>query len=157
MKILLACCSLLLVCSCASRPSSDFQSGDAESAIRKADAAFEAAARSGDANALANTYTADGVLLPPNAPIMRGREAVRAFWSAFVGSATALDLTLMPTEVQQAGDLAVEMGQYRLHMTPKSASTAINDEGKYLVEWRKVDGQWKIARDMFNSDMPAPR
>lgn len=149
--------SLVLFCACASRPSSEFQAGDAESAIRKADAAFEAGARAGDANVLASAYTADAVLFPPNAPMMRGRDAILAFWSAFLGSASNVDLTLTTTDVQQSGDLAVETGQYRLHMTPKTAAAPIIDEGKFLLAWRKVDGQWKIVRDMFNSDLPVPR
>lgn len=156
MKSLMAC-SLIVFAACASRPSADFQSGDAENAIRKADAAFSTAARAGDANALADTYAADALLLPPNMPMLRGREAIRAFWSGLLGSASAVDLTLNTTEVQQSGDLAMEMGQYRLHMTPKNATTPVNDEGKFLLAWRKVDGQWKIARDMFSSDMPPAR
>lgn len=144
--------SLLLLAACASGPSNDFQAGDAEAAIRKADAAFEAGARAGDANVLANTYAADAVLLPPNMPMIRGRDAIHTFWSGLVGGVTSLDVSLNTTDVQQSGDLAVETGTYRLQMTPKNATAAVNDEGKFLIAWRKIDGQWKIVRDMFSSD-----
>lgn len=28
-------------------------------------------------------------------------------------------------------------------------------KGKYIVLWKKVDGEWKLFRDIFNSDLPA--
>ena len=28
-------------------------------------------------------------------------------------------------------------------------------KGKYIVLWKKVDGKWKLFRDIFNSDLPA--
>ena len=31
----------------------------------------------------------------------------------------------------------------------------LTDTGKYVVVWRKIDGKWKAAADIFNSDLPA--
>jgi ketosteroid isomerase-like protein len=149
-------CSMLLVCACASRPSSDFQSGDAESAIRKAESGFMTAVRGGDVDAMTNLYASNAVLLPPNAPAMPNHDAIHAFWGGMMATASAVDLTLTTSDVQQSGDLAVETGQYVLHLTPKNATTPVNDQGKYLVAWRKVGGQWKMIRDAFSSDLPAP-
>jgi len=33
------------------------------------------------------------------------------------------------------------------------AGTSV-DKGKRPTEWRKVDGTWKVAADMANSDLP---
>jgi hypothetical protein len=30
----------------------------------------------------------------------------------------------------------------------------VNDRGKYIVIWRKVGCQWKLHRDIFNTNMP---
>jgi hypothetical protein len=30
------------------------------------------------------------------------------------------------------------------------------DEGKYIVIWKQVEGQWKLHRDILNSSRPAP-
>jgi len=30
------------------------------------------------------------------------------------------------------------------------------DAGKYIVIWKREDGQWKLHRDIFNSSLPAP-
>jgi ketosteroid isomerase-like protein len=33
----------------------------------------------------------------------------------------------------------------------------VMDDGKYATVWKKqVDGSWKLAVDMFNSNMPLP-
>ncbi len=30
------------------------------------------------------------------------------------------------------------------------------DKGKYVVVWKKQNGNWKMYRDIWNSNMPAP-
>ena len=43
----------------------------------------------------------------------------------------------------------MEMGRYELMAGGNKV-----DEGKYLVEWKKVDGRWLLHRDMPSTDMP---
>lgn len=99
-------------------------------------------------------YAADAVLMPPNGPAIEGTEGLRAFW---VGAMKNPDLTLTfaPTHVvvSEGGDMAYDIGTYQ--MTTKSADGTMEDEGKYLVVWRKMDGEWKVVADMFNSNQPA--
>ena len=53
-------------------------------------------------------------------------------------------------------DLAYDRGTYSMTVTPPGAAP-IEDRGKYLTIYRKqADGSWKIARVMFNSDLPLP-
>ena len=35
------------------------------------------------------------------------------------------------------------------------AENKMIDKGKYVVVWKPVNGEWKLFRDIFNSDMPA--
>ncbi len=30
------------------------------------------------------------------------------------------------------------------------------DKGKYIVVWKKENGDWKVWRDIWNSDNPPP-
>jgi ketosteroid isomerase-like protein len=30
----------------------------------------------------------------------------------------------------------------------------IEDSGKFVVAWKKVNGEWKVAYDIYNSDKP---
>ena len=50
------------------------------------------------------------------------------------------------------GDMALDRGWYRL--SAQGPNGPINDTGKYVVVWRKVDGKWKVASDIFNTDLP---
>ena len=149
----LAALVVLVSCSSSSAPrSSDFMSGEAEAAIRRADSQFAANARAGNAAVLTDDfYSADAVVMPPNAPGLRGREAIAGFWSQFL-AANAVDLALTPeTVTQSCGDLAVENGHYDLTVTPKGGQ-ASHDSGKYIVVWKKSNGRWWATQDIFNSN-----
>lgn len=124
-------------------------SNDAAPAIAKLNPEFMAAANAGDAARLAAFYTDDAFFMPPGAPAQHGHDAIRAAWAAFFSAGKAT-VTLTTDTIIQSCDLATEIGHY-------TASGAINEKGKYAVTWRKVDGRWLIAVDIFNSDSaPAP-
>jgi ketosteroid isomerase-like protein len=101
--------------------------------------------RSKDAAAIAQLYTEDGALMPPNMPIATGRPAIEQVWASMMRT-PGFDLTFAPEQilVAESGDLALDRGTYRLS----------EDTGKYVVVWRKVGGEWKAAADIFNSDKP---
>ena len=152
--ILVATAAILTACS-SSRPiSSDYSPGDAENAIRRSNADFVAAARSGNAQTLVDNYYApDAEVMAPNLPAFRGRDAIRAFWTAFLATGS-VDVALTSTNVTQpSSDVAIETGKYDLSLRPASGQ-AIKDAGKYMVLWKKSNGRWWAAEDIFNSDMP---
>jgi len=146
----------LMLAGCASSPSisSDYSPGDAENAIRRANSAFAANARSGNAQTVVdNFYAPEAVVMAPNMPALRGRDAILQFWTGFLASG-AVDLALTSTNVTQpSADLAIESGRYDLSLRPPSGQ-AIKDAGKYIVVWKKSNGQWRAAEDIFNSDLP---
>jgi uncharacterized protein (TIGR02246 family) len=115
-------------------------------AIEAGNQAFMAAFAAHDAAALAGLYTEEGKLLPPNAPIMEGRAAIQAFWQAVMGMGIAtaqLDIL----EVDALGNTAVEVSYFTLFL----ADGTVADQGKYIVEWKRVSGDWFLHRDIFNS------
>jgi ketosteroid isomerase-like protein len=58
-------------------------------------------------------------------------------------------------EVASSGDVGYTSGTYDLHANAPDGSP-FSDHGKYLTVWKKdTTGAWKVAADMFNSDMPA--
>ena len=129
---------------------------DAEEAIRKMDREFGAAAHAGNVDGMMTTYAADAVLMPPNLPAFRGRDAIRQFWSGLLASGK-IDANVVADKVIQSGDMAAELGHYALKITPKGGGTPIEDNGKFVLVWRKVGGQWRAISDIFNSDRPLPR
>lgn len=154
-KLLVLIGVMAIAAGCATNITQDISRGDAEVAIRRANPGFVTAARNGDAGAMAAYYTDDAVMMAPNVPAMRGRDGVRQFWSGFL-AAGRVEVTLTTDEVVQSGDLATEVGHYDVTITPATGA-AIRDSGKYVNTWRKTNGRWFIAYDIFNSDRPAPR
>jgi uncharacterized protein (TIGR02246 family) len=110
-----------------------------------------AAYNRGDAAAMAALYTEDGQLLAPNAPTMTGREAVQGFWQAVMDMGVE-KVAIFTGEVEDHGDTATEVSEFKLF----GAGDQELDQGKFIVIWKKVDGQWKLHRDIFNSSNPAP-
>ena len=107
-----------------------------------------------DAAGIAELYAEDGAVMPPNAPIGKGRTAIRQTWASMMQT-PGFDLVIVPEQivVSSAGDMALDRGTYRLTIAP--GGTTQTDTGKYVVVWRKIDGEWKAAADIFNSDLPA--
>ena len=94
-------------------------------------------------------FTEDASFLPPNTPIKTGRPAIEAWARSFP---PVKELRLEPVEVVGRGDLAFVRGKYSLTLVGLAA-----DSGKYIEIWqRQADGSWKLARDIFNSDIPLP-
>lgn len=129
-----------------------------QAAIRAADTAFSTAAGAGDAAGLAAMYLPDASLMPPNAATVRGREGIRKFWGGLI-DAYRVNITLNAEEVEGRGDLAYSRGRYTLDLAPKVQGPApAHDEGKFLVIFRRQpDGIWRLAVDMYSSDLPVPK
>ncbi|HEX3578684.1 MAG TPA: DUF4440 domain-containing protein [Thermoanaerobaculia bacterium] len=153
----IAALAVLAACSSSPRMSSEYSPGDAENAIRRANGDFAANARAGNAATLVdNFYAPDAEVMAPNMPAFRGREAIRAFWTAFLATGS-VDVALTSTNVTQpSADFAIETGRYDLSLRPASGQ-AVKDAGKYMVLWKKSNGRWWAAEDIFNSDMPAAK
>jgi uncharacterized protein (TIGR02246 family) len=127
-------------------------------AIQAADSTFMTAANAGNVDAIAAVYADDAVLLPPNAPAQRGRDAIRTFWGGLLKTYT-LKFEVGSDLVEGRGDLAYNVGHYRFTAVPKDkANPGMADEGKFVEILKKQpDGSWKYAVDMYNSNLAGQR
>lgn len=107
-----------------------------------------------DAAGIAALYAEDGAVMPPNAPIGKGRAAIQQTWASMMRT-PGFDLIIAPEQivVSSSGDMALDRGTYSLTIAPNG--TTQTDTGKYVVVWRKIGSEWKAAADIFNSDLPA--
>lgn len=108
-----------------------------------------------DLDAIVDLYAPDGRFMPPNDPGVEGRRAIRKAWKMLL-EIPGMVLIFKPVsiEVSEAADMASDIGTYTLSFDGPDGRQ--EDRGKYLVVWKKVDGAWKVAADMFNSDLAAP-
>lgn len=123
-----------------------------EQAIRAIDAGWNQAMADGDVDAVVALYAEDGYLAPAGSPPISGEAGLREAWTGMLGL-PGLEIAIEPgtIDVAEAGDMAVESGAYVMAFDGEDGR--VEDEGKYVVAWKKVDGQWKVAADIFNSNL----
>jgi len=102
-----------------------------------------------DSNGMAELYTEEGQLLPPNGDFVRGKQALREFWQSIMDMGI-VSIRLETGEVEQHGDTAIEVSKGSLFVDGNEPA----DEVKYIVIWKRENGDWKLHRDIFNSSMP---
>lgn len=151
MRIALGCAILATVLGCGqARPVSE----EDKAALRAGADSFEVLVRAGNDTGVAQLYTENAVLMPPNEGIVEGRAAIRAY---FEKQPPEMELELTPVDLDGRGDLAYVRGTYVVSVPGTGGEPTIVDRGKYLEVQRRAGGnEWRIAVDMFNSDMPAP-
>ena len=117
--------------------------------IQRMNDKFSQAVAKGDFAAVANLYAEDAVLLPPGADIVdAGRTGIESFWAGAVMQVS--ELKLATQNVKALGSDAVEeVGTFTLK--PKGQQPQ-EVAGKYVVIWRNVGGEWKIATDIWNTN-----
>ena len=127
------------------------QAGDAKKAIDAANKTWGAAIAAGNAAGVAALYTDDALVMPPNGEAVSGRPAIEKAFQGMIASGVK-QATLTAKEVEAHGDTATEVGAYSIM---DGAGKEI-DRGKYIVVWKRVQGQWKLHRDIWNSNVPMP-
>lgn len=127
----------------------------AEEAVRAADLAWEKTFAAGDIDAAVAGCLENASMMAPNAPIATGKQAIRGLLSIVLG-APSLKISWVPVrvEVARSGDFAYTSGTYEVSFDEPGKRA--EDKGKYLTIWKKEGSVWKVAQDIFNSDLPAP-
>lgn len=131
------------------------QEPDVRAQISAVNARFCEALKRGDVAGMTAFYSKNAQLFPTHSDILNGKQAIEQFWreSIRAGIRGGRFTTL---EVEVYGNTAWESGEY----TMTGAGGKVFDRGKYLVIWKKEQGQWKLHRDIWNtnfapvSDMP---
>ena len=102
-------------------------------------------------DALDDVYTKSASILPPGAPLIAGRAAIKEFWTNMIQGANAKSAVLTSIDVMEAGDSIVEIGRAVLTVEPEGQG-ASEIEVKYVVYWLDEGGRWKWHVDIWNSN-----
>ncbi len=125
-------------------------------AFAAARAEYKRAFEAGDAAALAALFTEDGIQLPPDGEMRKGRTAIEQDFAAGFAETTSREVTITQTDMGASGSLAYEIGNFTLTLHVEGVADPIVDEGEYLVVSKRMeDGSWKIYAHMWGSDLPA--
>ena len=111
----------------------------------------------GNLEAALAVWSEDAVMMPPDMPVLEGKDAIRSFVER-AAQLPGFEISWEPVSVHVAhsGDMA--------YMNERNAMT-VNDSlgnphttyGKVVTVWRKnADGAWKNVVDMWNS-VPPPQ
>jgi uncharacterized protein (TIGR02246 family) len=123
-------------------------SAQSKAMVQKLNDAWTAAFNKGDAATVAGMYAEDAYVLPPGADIAKGRAAIEAFWKQAVQQLG--DAKLTTVDVLPLGRSAArEIGTVTLKTKAQPAQEIV---GKYVVVWRKIGGDWKLATDIWNTN-----
>jgi ketosteroid isomerase-like protein len=129
---------------------------EADAARPALDAQTTAFARlftAGQTDSLVAIHTADGWEMPPNGPSIHGADALRQMFAGQFAQVRGT-LTLRNEDVAVNGPMAVARG--RFNFTATAPATIPADSGKFLTHWHLINGQWKMAAVIWNSDAPLP-
>jgi ketosteroid isomerase-like protein len=134
------------VSACAGPTQQEFTRTDAE-AIKKSTADFAAAFNSKQLDKVIEFYVDNSVLMPPNKPLLRGRDTLKAFYGS--EAARGGQLTMEVEEVVGHGPLAYESGIYSI-----AYEGGGRDRGKYVLVLRNMAGTWRAEKTIWSSDLP---
>ncbi|MGH8431726.1 MAG: YybH family protein [Solimonas sp.] len=86
---------------------------------------------------------------PPGGALVRRRSAIAEQMAKEATGEFKIEISSLETGSQ--GDIGYNVGTFRVLGT----HGATVDTGKFIEVWKRVDGEWKIHADAYNSDAPA--
>ena len=114
---------------------------------------YQQSLNTSDARLAQSLYTRDGIFMPTEAPSGIGAEGILKAYE-YVFSQIQLNIEFFIEEIEVEGHMAFAVtsskGTVKIHANGMEAPEA----NRELFVFEKVDGQWKIARYMFNKTAP---
>ncbi|MGK2963631.1 MAG: YybH family protein [Gemmatimonadaceae bacterium] len=124
-----------------------------EAALRTAAPLWWDRYNAGDADGVAALYAEDAILMAPDVPAAVGRPAIREYLVGDIAASKSGGFTLAGGEVNGAG-AAGDQGWVSGSSSATDASGATVYRGNYISLYQRVNGEWLIIRDIWNSDTP---
>ena len=148
---------LALILAAPAASATDISGGTAADRERMAEISREwlDAYAAGDLDALMAIMHDDAIVMPHAQATSRGLDEVREYFATRIGR-PGVSFHDNLQEIRINGDWAYVMGTFSLEIAAADPNAApFVHAGRYLVLYEKVDGDWKMLRDMDNAAPPA--
>jgi len=153
-KLALLFCACIILFGCTRTPKVDTTAE--ANAIRDLENQWIAANKSKDIDKVMTFISPEVVMIEPNAPNYEGLQSIKELWGSMFADTTLLwetySATIDKIEVAASGELAYVRGITRMKMKTPEGITEF--KAKWVEIWKKIDGEWKFALAIANSDEP---
>jgi uncharacterized protein (TIGR02246 family) len=106
--------------------------------------------RNKDLEGMVDRFTENGSLKIPNAPLISGRDAIRANYERTLQLEDFnLDLSVLDVKVSEAGDMAYAQAEFAVSFTTPGGP--FSDKGITLMVLERQNNSWKIASENLSS------
>ena len=119
------------------------------SAIEQLLFSYRDALNASDVSKVLPLYTKDGVFMPTNAPTAKGQEQLKGSYE-FVFKTIQIHIDFFIQEIVLSGDYAYAVTNSKGTALIHASGQTVSEENRELFVLQKDNGQWKIARYMFN-------
>jgi len=108
-----------------------------------------------DVNEEMSYIAEDAVLVPPNGPLIEGKEVFEALIKNM--KKTEWDIGkpgrgVKTLEISASGDLAYDIGKYDI--VNKTPEGPVRSKGYFVTLYKKIEGQWKFMGQIWNNIEP---
>ena len=108
-----------------------------------------------DVNEEMSYIAEDAVLVPPNGPLIEGKEVFEALIKNM--KKTEWDMGkpgrgVKTLEISASGDLAYDIGKYDI--VNKTPEGPVRSKGYFVTLYKKIEGQWKFMGQIWNNIEP---
>jgi len=120
-----------------------------ETLLQAASERWDTAFTAHDTESMVALTTDEFVLIPPNAPPIRGTDAAQEFWRQ-TSPPDVEQTSLSVEETALQGDIAYRTGTYSQTLP----NGTVVKRGMFMDIWKRVDGYWRLHRHMYSISEP---
>ncbi|MBA2605080.1 MAG: DUF4440 domain-containing protein [Acidobacteria bacterium] len=91
-------------------------------------------------------YTQDARVLPPDSPLLEGRDAIVQFWETAAQQLGIRSVELSTMALETVSDVPYEIGHADIGLL-----SGQQVRFKYVVIWKQEDGRWRWHVDIWNT------
>ena len=147
--------SVVILCTCAGDNDNNLEEHDLK-AIEELHKKDQVASLNGDVNTLLSLFTEDGIVIPAEGEILRGKDGLKKMLEENFKNLNEYTLIQYKhdfEEIKIIGEYAYEWGLYSGKYKSKKDDKEITGSGKLMrILKRQNDGSWKVSRSIWTVD-----